>query len=206
MKNKILEKLLTGILKEAGSSFKPFKHIIREILREHRDFDLLRSRKIIELGPGDNFTLIEYLSRFAEVEAAGLSHALACKPGYLKEEYIYDYLASKKQNSSDLIYSRRLMEEHSLEAPLLLKTDIYKRLLSEGPSDDLWLQYPGSRLYLIRCYKEARRVLKTGGIIISHVGNRFKADFHESIEKEAGLKKVIFYSFRLMGQMWVFRK
>lgn len=194
------------MLKENGNVFKSFKHIIREILREHRDFDLLRSRRIVELGPGDNFTFIEYLSRFADVEAAGLTHALQNKPGYLKEEYIYDYLVSKKENSIDLIYSRQVMEEHSFEAPLLLKTDIYKKLIKEGPSEDLWLEYPGSRLYIIRCYKEARRVLKTGGIIISHIGNRLKAGFHENIDKETGLQEVLSYPFRLRGQMWVFRK
>lgn len=207
MKNKWLEKRVADILKKGGSPFKPFKHIIREVLREHRDFDLLRNRKIVELGPGDNFTLIEYLSHFADVEAAGLSYALKNKPGYLTEEYICEYLASKKKNSSDLIYSRKVMEEHSFEAPLLLKTDIYKRLIAEGPSDDLWMHYPGSRLYIIRCYKEVRRVLKTGGIIISHVGNRAKAGFHDDhFEEETGLQMVISYPFRFLGQIWVFRK
>jgi hypothetical protein len=206
VKNKKLEKRVMKILKEHAGPFKPFKQIIREILREFRDFDLLHHRRIIELGPGDNFTLIEYLSRFADVEAAGLSHALQNKPMYLKEAYIYDYLVSKKKNSCDLIYSRHVMEEHSFEAPLLLKTDIYKRLIKEGASDDLWLHYPGSRLYIIRCYKEVSRVLKTGGIIISHIGNRFKAGFHEGIEKETGLQQVISYPFRLFGQIWVFRK
>ena len=207
MKNKRLELKVKKILEDSGQQFRPYKYIIREIIREHRDFDLLKDRKIIELGPGDNFTLINYLSQFTYVEAAGLSFALQNKPKYLREEYIYDYLASKKNNSVDLIYSRIVMEEHSFEAPLLLQSDAYKRLMTEGPSHDLWMQYPGSLQYIMSCYKEMRRVLKTGGIIISHVGNRLKSRFHNShFEQETGLHMVISYPIRLFGQMWVYRK
>jgi hypothetical protein len=207
VKNKNLEKRIKKILKESGTQFKPFRHIIREIIREYRDFDLLRNRKIIELGPGDNFTLITFLSQFTSVEAAGLSISGGTKPVFLKEDYIFEYLASKRNNSCDLIYSRHVMEEHSFDAPLLLQTRSYQRLIAEGPSDDLWEHYPGSRLYIIRCYKEMTRVLKTGGIIISHVGNRFKAGFHDhTISEDTGLKKVISYPVRVLGQIWVYRK
>lgn len=207
MKNRRLELKIKKILKDSGKHFRPYKFIIREIIREHKDFDLLKNRKIIELGPGDNFTLINYLSQYTFVEAAGLSFALQNKPKYLREEYIHDYLASKKANSVDLIYSRIVMEEHSFEAPLLLQSDIYKRLMTEGPSHNLWMQYPGSLQYIMNCYKEIQRVLKTGGIIISHVGNRSKSQFHNSyFEQETGLHLEISYPIRLFGQMWVYRK
>ena len=206
MKDKRLSQKVKKDISELGARFVPFKNIIREIFREYESFESLREKKVVELGPGRNFSLIEHLSKYADVEAVGLSVYARERIDFLVEKYVYDYLRLQKDNSIDLIYSRRVMEKHSFDSVLLRKSEAYRRLLREGPEPEVWIDYPGAKLNIIRCYMEAQRVLKPGGVIISHVGNRYMGKFHDRHIEMLGFKKVITYPIRILGQMWVFRK
>ena len=201
-----LSKSIKAAIRELGGSFVPFKHIIREILREYGSFDNLNGKTVIELGPGFNFRMIEYLARYAKVEAAGLNTLITEPPEFYMEKYLYDYLFSKPENSIDLIYSRRVMENYSFDPALLVKSPAYEKLRTNGPSNEVWVDYPGARLNIIRCYIEAFKALKPGGIIISHIGNRIMARFHQNLPRQLGFELVVRYPFRWIGQMWVFRK
>ena len=140
------------------------------------------------------------------MEAVGLSKHIIDKPDYLTEEYLLEYLVEQKDGSADLIYSRRVMEQHSFEASLLLGSEAYKRLIREGPKPSVWLRYPGARLNIIQCYLEAKRILKPRSIIISHVGNRLMARFHDRYREQLGFEEAASYPIGLLAQMWVYRK
>ena len=207
MKDKKLEIKWKSLMRELAPSLKPFGYIIKEILREYRDLDLLRGRRILELGPGDRFGLIDLLSGYTDVFSAGLTSTSVSYPAFHSEACLHDFLSSRKTSTIDLVYSREVMEEHTFEAPLLLESDAYKRLLTEGPSEEVWEEYPGSRQNILRCYAEISRILRPDGLVISQVKNRLAARFHDHrFELKNRLEKVVAVKTGILGHLWVYRK
>lgn len=180
--------------------------VLTELLREFGSLDKLKDKQILELGPGGNLHLAEKLHTLSKFQAVGLSQFVHSQFDWLVEKDIYHYLAAQKEETFDVIYSRRVMEQNSFEPGLMVQQEFYHKLIREGADKTEMVEYQGSKLNLIRNYIEIQKVLKLNGIVISHVGNRRLAAFHDQHLHKLGFELVKTYPIRWNGQMWVFRK
>jgi len=198
---------LKTICQQIGSSYKPFLPIIREIIREYPNApQQLHNKQLLELGPGRRFALLEYLSKYTNINAIGMETGNYAKHQKLKYGYLLEELKEIKTASIDLIYSRRVLEKHSFNPKLLLQSQPYKQLITKGHSKKIWQQYPGAKENILLCLQEITRILKKDAIIISHIGNRFAARFYQQTLTQLNLKQEYYKRVGLLGQIWTFRK
>jgi hypothetical protein len=72
----------------------------------------------------------------------------------------------------DLIYSRLVMEQHSINPWILLSSQAYRQQFKKRRFADFDASYPGSIPNLQAVFRKAWALLKPGGVIISVIGKR----------------------------------
>ena len=172
---------------------KPFKEILEELLQVYPDFPLLPKRRILELGPGRNLNLLIYLKDCSGAESVrGVGRTARAwwrpSPGELElnlveDQYILPYLQALPTASLDLIYSRHVLEQHSIDARILLRDPVYKAAIASNSFADLPESFPASIRNIGSIFSECYRILKPGGVLITQVARRKFA-----VLSEAGLR------------------
>ena len=166
--------------KKTAYRLKPFKSIIDELVKIYPNFPVLDGLSIIELGPGSNINLLKYLCDNSSVKSIlGIGKS---QPGFWKKRdsnqnlvidaFILPALKEIKSLSVDLIYSRHVMEQHSIQAAILLKHPQYRAAIRDNSFDDLSETFPASPKNIQSIFKECHRILKPGGTIISQIAKK----------------------------------
>lgn len=158
----------------------PYREILTELLEHVGSLDTLKGTRILEIGPGNRVNLMRFLSEEigVSIHGIGLAPLWPWTPHrqYIREHitnaYLLDSLPNMEPQSYDIIYSRHVMEQHSIHAGMLLTSRIYWRYIRENrfkyPGEDFPSSLPNIQAIFRHCY----RILKPGGIIISQIGRR----------------------------------
>ncbi len=81
-------------------------------------------------------------------------------------------LRTMETESMDLIYSRHVLEQHSIEARILLQHPGFKSAIRNNQFDDLPESFPASRRNIQAVFKECQRILKPSGASIVQVAKK----------------------------------
>lgn len=86
--------------------------------------------------------------------------------------HLLPVLQEKRFDSIDLIYSRHVLEQHSIEARILLKHDGFKEAIRSNQFGDLPETFPASPRNILAVFQECYRILKPGGAIITQIAKK----------------------------------
>jgi len=169
------------------------------------DLHGVAGKRVLELGPGRREDLLELLLHFkAEASAVGMStprwwnRKRQLVSPRIRSAYIYPFLTSEPSESYDLIISRHVLEQYSLDAGLLLKDPAFKEAIRSNSFKDLPESFPASQKNLLAIFMACYRVLKPGGVLITQVAKKKVA-----ILTEAGLQEFrpSKFRFRSLGRL-----
>ena len=154
-----------------------FKEIMEALFSHFGKMENLKGKSILELGPGTKLNMFRFLteeSHAAVVQAAGKTIALKNKElqGRVADAYLIPFLKTQKAKSADCIYSRHVFEQNSFHPLLLLKHPAYRKAIKENTFKHPGAEFPASRENMQAVFKQAWRVLKPGGVIISQIAKR----------------------------------
>ena len=189
-----------------GKKSRPFRPLLLELLQEYGSLPAITQKEILELGPGLRFSLLDYLSKNNNIIAIGEDVGKGQQHKNLVNGDLLKTLCGLRNNSIDLIYSRRVLEKNSYNPKLLLKSDAFRKLRKYGSSQAVWENYPGAIANIIRCYQEIFRIIRPGAIVITYVENRFLAKFHKSELAPIGFEILRDRSCGFLSHIWVMRK
>jgi hypothetical protein len=159
-----------------------FREILAEMLKAVGGVEGLADKHILELGPGRRLDLLRFLAaetRAASVRGIGKTpRPPRPRPDgsgnrvVVENAYLLPSLRGLRPATIDIVYSRYVMEQHSINPWVLLTSRVYWRYFRENrfrrPGED----YPSSKPNLQAVFREACRVLKPGGIIISQMAKK----------------------------------
>ena len=154
-----------------------FKEILQELLVFAEQFENLKGKHILELGPGTKLNLFNFLkneSGAASVRAAGKTVALQKSQAKTAavDSYLLPFIKKQKAKSFDVIYARHVFEKNSIHPLLLITHPAYRRAIMENRFDTPGVDFPSSFENMQAVFKQAYRILKPGGIIISQIAKR----------------------------------
>ncbi len=165
-----------------GYDLKSFDHILEAISAQFHEFPDLVNRTILELGPGSNTQLLRFLkdqSHSSSIQGIGLTRPTFWKREKQSEDediilqsLILPALQVKDANSHDLIISKHVLEQHSIEAAILLKDPNFKQAIRDNRFSDLPKSFPASVKNIQAIFAECYRILKPGGVIITQVAKK----------------------------------
>lgn len=184
-----------------------FKHILQEMLLYYGALDALKGKAILELGPGTKLNLLRFLveqSGAQSVTGIGrvpqwfwLSDKKALQD-YVENDYILPRLKSRKAKSVDLIYSRHVMEEHSIHPLILLQNPVYRKSVKENRMANPGKDFPSSAANIQAIFKEAFRLMRPGGLMISQIGKKKNSVLNDDFIKSLRATKI---SIREIGRL-----
>jgi hypothetical protein len=161
---------------------RPFSPILTQILEHFETLDNLADRTVLELGPGNRVELMRFLleeSAIKSIQGVGKSilwpwtRHKAFIHAHVVNARLLDFLAQQKGVASyDLIYSRLVMEQHSIDPLILFSSQAYRQQFKKRRFTDFDASYPGSIANLQAVFRKAWTLLKPGGVIISCIGKR----------------------------------
>ena len=160
---------------------KPFGEILDEMVSWSGSFEALRGKRALELGPGTRVHMMRFLQEVAGVASAvGVGRAKVWpwtrRRTFLAENvvpsFMLDYLRQAAPASFDIIYSRHVMEQHSIDPWVLIFSRKYWRQFRGNRFQALGEDYPSSKANIQAVFREAWRALKPGGLIVSLIGKR----------------------------------
>jgi len=189
-----------------GYRLKAFQQIIAELLAIYPTFPELPGLKLLELGPGQNLELLRLLrdqGKAAVVQGIGRSRAAFWKrpqprnAGLVEDTLILPALQQRAAASVDLIYSRHVLEQHSIEAAILLQDPEFKRTIKDNRFGDLPEAFPAAPRNILAIFGECYRILKPGGVIISQIAKqKYRVLLPEGLQAFKPAK----LSFRQLGR------
>jgi len=177
---------------------KPFEEIIREIFAHFSSIEGLKGKNIIELGPGTKIRMLNFLNsetQAASVQGIGRSIEWFWLPhkdlrrNMLTNSYLLPELKTRKSNSIDLIFSRHVLEEQSINPFILLGSSIYWKYIKENRFKNPGTDFPASAPNIQAVFKEAFRLLRHGGIIISEIGRESRNPIDDKYLKKLKPKR-----------------
>ncbi len=166
-----------------------FREILQELLNNLSGFENFAGKSIIELGPGTKLNLLRFFlkeSGAASVLAAGrtISFNNTALHKMVTDIHLLPFLKNQKSKSADIIYSRHVFEQNSFHPILLLRHPAYWRTIKENRFDHPGIDFPSSRENMQAVFKQAWRVLKPGGIIVSQIAKRKSSVLTDSFLKQ----------------------
>lgn len=163
-------------------SLRPFGPILGEMLGHFKTLDNLKGRSVLELGPGNRVDMMRFLARetgVTSIRGAGKSvlwpwtRHQAFIHAHVENIRLLDFFARPENASTyDLIYSRQVMEQHSIDPWILISSQAYRQQFKKQTFTDFDASYPGSVPNLQAIFRQAWARLRPGGVIISHIGKR----------------------------------
>ena len=161
---------------------RPFSPILSEILAHFGSLDNLRDRTVLELGPGNRVGLMRFLAHETGVKSIQGAGKAILWPWTRHKTFIHahvvnvqllGFLTQQPQAATyDLIYSRLVMEQHSIDPWILLTSQAYRQQFKKRRFTDFDESYPASIPNLQAVFRRAWTRLNAGGIIVSHIGKR----------------------------------
>ena len=161
---------------------KPFSPVLAEMLKHFETLDNLRDRTVLELGPGNRVEMMRFLaeeSAAKSVQGVGKSilwpwtRHRAFIHAHVVNARLLDFLAQQQRAAAyDLIYSRLVMEQHSIAHWILFSSQAYRQQFRKRRFTDFDEFYPASIPNLQAVFRQAWTRLKSGGMIVSYIGKR----------------------------------
>jgi hypothetical protein len=175
-----------------------FEAILEELLRHAGNLQAWRGKTVLELGPGHRVNLLRFFSEecgAAQVQGVGRAAAWPWRRGrafmakHVENAYLLDFLRAASDAAYDLIYSRHVMEHYSIDPWILLTSRRYWRQFRKNRFRNPGEDFPSSRTNVLSIFREAFRMLKPGGVIISQIAKRKNSwldrAFLESLDPES---------------------
>ncbi|MHC4945403.1 MAG: class I SAM-dependent methyltransferase [Planctomycetota bacterium] len=202
MQNELINSL---VQRYRGYGLESFRHILEALLGHAGSLEAFKDKRFLELGPGTRIGLLRFLKEEAGAEhVQGLGKMMiwpwtghrAFVRAHVENAYLLDALRPIPSASYDAVYSRRVMEQHSIDPWILISSRRFWGRFKGHGFRKLDQDYPSSQANIQAVFKEAYRILKPGGIMVSEIGRRrfscldpgFLERFHpkESMEKPFG--------------------
>lgn len=210
------EKIVKQLLKAYPKyHLKLFSQILQEIVLYYELPGALRAKTVLELGPGTKMNLLRFFARESGAQSltgVGRIPEWLWFPGrqemknYLKNSYILPFLNKQKSKSVDLIYSRHVMEKHSIHPLLLLKHPAYRKALKEKRLANPGKDFPSSAANIQAIYKETFRLLKPGGLLVAQIGKKKNSVLTDDFIKTLHLSKINVRSIGYLSQIVTMQK
>ncbi|MCH8218584.1 MAG: hypothetical protein IH892_17635 [Planctomycetes bacterium] len=158
-----------------------FEDILTEMLAHWGSLDGLRGIDVLELGPNTRVEMMRFLETSAGVKSIRGVGQTVLWPWIPHQAFIRDHVESCRflqfferdtPSRFDLIYSRHVMEQHSIHPWVLLTSAAYWAQLKKKACADFDESYPSSVPNIQATFKAAWNALRPGGLIISQIGKR----------------------------------
>jgi hypothetical protein len=159
----------------------PFIPILQQILSDFGELGNLNGKDVLELGPGARVDLMRYLLDKAELRSiAGAGHSMhrpwSRQRRFIREHVmnvrLLDYFKAPLVPRYDLIYSRFVFEQHSIDPWILLTSRAYWRQFKKKDFHDFDETYPASIPNLRAVFDRAWQVLRAQGLFVALIGKR----------------------------------
>jgi len=193
---------------------KLFSEILRETLNHFGSLQALNDCRILELGPGGKRNMLRFFQQEAspkEVRGIGrMPGRLGAKNKdeniKLSNTFLLPALRSFKSQSYQLIYSRHVLEEHSINPLVLLSSSVYWRAIKENRIKNPDKYFPSSRANILAVLKEAFRVLKPGGLLLAQVAKDKNCPINEAVMKPLSIRKYRKRKLDRLSALWIISK
>jgi len=158
-----------------------FAPILEEILGHFGSLKNLAGKDVLELGPGTRVDLMRFLLdrvKLGSIAAAGRS---APRPWarqrdfigeHVRNVHLLDFFSGSLEPRYDLIYSRFVFEQHSIDPWILLGSRSYWGQFKKRDFKDFDEAYPASIPNLQAVFRKAWCTLRPEGVLISCLGKR----------------------------------
>ncbi len=172
---------VTTALKLKGYHLDPFGEILSDIQTHAGPLDGLKGKHLLELGPGRRVDLMRFWRDHIHVAGIQGAGKAVVFPWTRHKDFIathviqtrlLDYFKQVGSSSFDLIYSRLVFEQHSIDPWVLLGSSDYWRQFRKTNFQDFGENYPASIPNLQAIFRQAYKTLKSGGVIVSFIGKR----------------------------------
>jgi hypothetical protein len=156
----------------------PFLEILRELLAHAGSLEGLRGTRVLELGPRNKVGLMRFLLEVAHAEHIRGVGRMRIWPWtrnrafveeHVDDAYLLDHLRKVPSASYDIVYSRHVIEQHSIDPWVLLTSRRYWGQFAKGGFKDLGESYPSSCANVHAIFGEVFRIVKPGGPIVSQI-------------------------------------
>lgn len=192
-----------------------FREILVEIQDQGSSAHDFAGKSILELGPGHQLGLLRYFANETgakQVTGVGRfilwpwnSHR-AFRRAHVINAYILPWLKSQKPNSVDIIYSRHVMEQHSIHAGILLTSPVYRKYIKENRFGNLGADFPASPANIQAIFKAAFKLLKKDGVIVSQIAKSHFGALDDEFLKKSKCRNVQRRAIGKMSEIVTVRK
>ncbi len=172
---------VTTAITTKGYRLEPFHEILTDIETHVGSLDDFKDKHILELGPGRRVDLMRFWVheiQAAQVTGAGKAMLFPWTrhktfiDQHITNTRLLDFFQKAKPNRYDLIYSRLVFEQHSIDPWILLGCADYWNQFKKQNFQDFGENYPASVPNLQSIFSKAYKTLKPGGTIVSLIGKR----------------------------------
>ncbi len=187
------------ILQYKKYGLRPFKEIIHELLQVYPQPTALQNVSVLELGPGTKVNLLRFLAEknpAATVRGAGRHVVWPWTPQrafieqHVANTFLLPHLNDLPARSIDIIYSRHVMEQHSIHAGILITSPVYRRYIRDNRFQKPGIDLPASVPNLQAVFRNAYKALKKNGVIISQIAKSKYGVLDDSFLKKLKAKQV----------------
>jgi len=193
----------------------PFHEILEEILQHFGSLEALKGRNILELGPGARTDLMRFLDlKFQprSMEGAGRSVVWPFTSNkdfirtHVKRTPFLKFFDAKGNKKYDLIFSRFVMEKHSISPWILLFSKAYWAQFKKKKFSDFDKNYPASLPNIQAVFTRAFKSLKPGGVIISLIAKKKNSGLDQNFLKSLKPVDVMVRDLRLFSSIVTVKK
>lgn len=176
----------------------PFAPLLEQILAHFGSLDCLKDKNVLELGPGSRMDLLRFLHDQIGVRAIrGVGRSVTL-PWTQHRRFqceicqnirFMDFFSSLSESLYDLIYSRFVFEQHSIDPLILLSSRAYWNQFKKKRFSDFDETYPASIPNLQTVFRMLWQTLRPGGLFLALIGKRkysaLDRDFLASFQTQA---------------------
>ena len=164
-----------------GYNLTPFRDMLEDVQTHVVPLDSLAGKHILELGPGRRVDLMRFwINEIHAAQVTGVGKALLFPwtrhKAFINQHVInarlLDFFKKAKVNTYDLIVSRLVFEQHSIDPWILLGCKDYWNQFKQQNFQDFGENYPASIPNLQAVFRKAYKTLKPGGSVVSFIGKR----------------------------------
>ena len=126
-------------------------------------------------------------------------------PAWHGESLLLPALQAFPSKSVNIIFSRHVLERHSLDGRLMFKLPQYRRAIQENQFHDLPVDFPGSTANLEAILRECIRILDQGGVFVAQIARRKYNPLNSAWFEAAGMQQVRMRDLGRRSQIYSFR-